>query len=102
MSSKNVTLGVPRLKEIINVANTKYPTMTVMLEPSYARDEEAAQMLQSRLEYTTLRKVVKNTAIYFDPNPTETVVLEDQRLVEDFFAYEAAEVSGGGRSRKLF
>jgi DNA-directed RNA polymerase beta' subunit len=91
VSSKNVTLGVPRLKEIINVANTKYPTMTVMLEPSYARDEEAAQMLQSRLEYTTLRKVVKNTAIYFDPNPTETVVLEDQRLVEDFFAYEAAE-----------
>jgi DNA-directed RNA polymerase II subunit RPB1 len=65
--------------------------MTVMLEPAYARDEEAAQMLQSRLEYTTLRKVVKNTAIFFDPNPMETVIPEDQRLVEDFFEYEAAD-----------
>jgi len=36
VSSKNVTLGVPRLKEIINVANTRYPTMTVMLQPGEA------------------------------------------------------------------
>lgn len=91
VSSKNVTLGVPRLKEIINVANTKFPAMTVFLEKEFARDEEAAQVLQSRLEYTTLRKVVKSTAIYFDPNPMETVVDEDQELVNDFFAYEAAE-----------
>ena len=50
-------------------------------------------MLQSRLEYCTLRKVVKNTAIFFDPNPMETVIPEDQRLVEDFFEYEAADQS---------
>ena len=88
VSSKNVTLGVPRLKEIINVANTKHPTMTVLLEPSYATDEEAAQMLQSRLEYTTLRKVVRSTSIYFDPDPTVTVVAEDRELVEDWMADE--------------
>ena len=88
VSSKNVTLGVPRLKEIINVANTKFPTMTVLLEPSYANDEEAARYLQSRLEYTTLKKVVQTTAIYFDPDPTQTIIPEDQTLVEDFVSYE--------------
>lgn len=35
VSSKNVTLGVPRLKEIINVAKKiKTPTLTVFLESS--------------------------------------------------------------------
>ena len=34
VSSKNVTLGVPRLKEIINVAmNIKTPALTVYLDP---------------------------------------------------------------------
>jgi len=33
ISSKNVTLGVPRLKEIINVAkNIKTPSMKIFLE----------------------------------------------------------------------
>jgi DNA-directed RNA polymerase II subunit RPB1 len=93
VSSKNVTLGVPRLKEIINVANTRYPTMTVMLQPAFAHDEELARRLQSRLEYTTLRKVVKSTAIYFDPNPTETIIEADRQLVEDFYAFEEADWS---------
>ena len=34
VSAKNVTLGVPRLKEVINVAKTlKTPSMTIYLTP---------------------------------------------------------------------
>lgn len=34
ISAKNVTLGVPRLKEIINIATTiKAPSLTVYLKP---------------------------------------------------------------------
>jgi DNA-directed RNA polymerase II subunit RPB1 len=36
VSAKNVTLGVPRLKEIINVAkNIKTPSMKIYLLPKY-------------------------------------------------------------------
>ena len=37
-SAKNVTLGVPRLKEIINVAkNIKTPSMKIYLLPKYRK-----------------------------------------------------------------
>ncbi len=45
VSSKNVTLGVPRLKEILNVANDiKTPSMVVYLDG----DELATQMQMPR------------------------------------------------------
>ncbi len=38
VSAKNVTLGVPRLKEIINVSkNPKTPSLTVFLRGAAAR-----------------------------------------------------------------
>lgn len=41
ISSKNVTLGVPRLKEIINVAkNIKTPSMKIYLENEYKTKKE--------------------------------------------------------------
>ena len=42
VSSKNVTLGVPRLKEIINVAKKiKAPSMQIYLQQAYKTKEEA-------------------------------------------------------------
>jgi len=83
VSSKNVTLGVPRLKEIINIAkNVKTPSVTVHLEGASKNDSEAAKDLTRRLEYTTLERVVTKTEIWYDPNPTQTVVPEDRKLVE--------------------
>ena len=39
VSAKNVTLGVPRLTEIINVAkNIKTPSLSVYLQPEFAKD----------------------------------------------------------------
>src|ERR1700677_2903301 len=44
VSSKNVTLGVPRLKEIINVAtNIKTPSLTVYLQPGLSISAELAK-----------------------------------------------------------
>jgi DNA-directed RNA polymerase II subunit RPB1 len=37
VASKNVTLGVPRLKEVINVAKTiKTPSVRVFIDPRYS------------------------------------------------------------------
>lgn len=60
VSAKNVTLGVPRLTEIINIAKTiKTPSLTVHLLGEAARDKEAAKAVQCSLEYTTLRRVTQ-------------------------------------------
>jgi DNA-directed RNA polymerase II subunit RPB1 len=41
ISSKNVTLGVPRLKEVINVAKTlKTPSLKVFLLPEVSKNEK--------------------------------------------------------------
>ena len=45
VSAKNVTLGVPRLKEIINVSKRpKTPSLTIFLRGQAARDAEACKV----------------------------------------------------------
>ncbi|KAG5670017.1 hypothetical protein PVAND_000304 [Polypedilum vanderplanki] len=86
VSSKNVTLGVPRLKEIINISKKpKAPSLTVFLTGGAARDAEKAKNVLCRLEHTTLRKVTANTAIYYDPDPQRTVIQEDQEFVNIYY-----------------
>ncbi|CAH1781896.1 unnamed protein product [Owenia fusiformis] len=86
VSAKNVTLGVPRLKEIINISKKpKTPSLTVFLLGQPARDAEKAKDVLCRLEHTTLRKVTANTAIYYDPEPQNTVIAEDQEFVNVYY-----------------
>ncbi|KAM0727491.1 DNA-directed RNA polymerase II subunit RPB1 [Formica fusca] len=86
VSSKNVTLGVPRLKEIINISKKpKAPSLTVFLTGAAARDAEKAKNVLCRLEHTTLKKVTANTAIYYDPDPQNTVIAEDQEFVNVYY-----------------
>jgi DNA-directed RNA polymerase II subunit RPB1 len=85
VSAKNVTLGVPRLKEIINIAKkVKTPSLCVYLKQHCSRDSEAAKTVQCRLEHTTLRKVTAATEIYYDPDPQTTVIPEDMELVRSY------------------
>lgn len=63
VSAKNVTLGVPRLKELINISKRpKTPSLTVFLLGQAARDAERAKDILCRLEHTTLRKVREDAA----------------------------------------
>jgi DNA-directed RNA polymerase II subunit RPB1 len=86
VSAKNVTLGVPRLKEIINISKQpKTPSLTVFLQGAAARDAEKAKDVLCRLEHTTLRKVTANTAIFYDPDPQNSVIAEDQEFVNVYY-----------------
>ncbi|XP_060647567.1 DNA-directed RNA polymerase II subunit RPB1-like [Drosophila nasuta] len=86
VSSKNVTLGVPRLKEIINISKKpKAPSLTVFLRGGAAREAEKAKNVLCRLEHTSLRKMTANTAIYYDPDPKNTVIPEDQEFVNIYY-----------------
>ena len=98
VSSKNVTLGVPRLKEIINVSKRpKTPSLTVYLKQEYAHDSEAAKSVQSLLEHTTLRSVTLLTEIWYDPiqppdAPRATVVEEDEEFVSSYYEMPDEEI----------
>lgn len=59
ISAKNVTLGVPRFKEIINVSNNiKTPGLKIYLKDKYKKKENKVSKLGMLMEYTTLQHVV--------------------------------------------
>ncbi|KAI9498326.1 hypothetical protein BDB00DRAFT_754992, partial [Zychaea mexicana] len=89
VSSKNVTLGVPRLKEIINVAkNIKTPRLEVWLDAERSRNIELAKEVQVSLEHTTLKKVTSCAEIYYDPDPRNTIIEEDADFVDTYYQLE--------------
>ncbi|KAJ5614542.1 hypothetical protein N7528_008196 [Penicillium herquei] len=86
VSSKNVTLGVPRLKEILNTAtNIKTPSMTVYQQGQETFNKEGAKQLRSVVEHTSLRSVTEATEIYYDPEIQTTVIENDRDMVESYF-----------------
>ena len=86
VSSKNVTLGVPRLKEILNVAtNIKTPSMVVYQEKAKIGNQDSAKKLRSAVEHTTLRSVTESVEIYYDPEIQTTVIPSDVDMVESYF-----------------
>ena len=75
VSSKNVTLGVPRMKEIINVAkNIKAPSMQIYLEGDFKKQEASVMKVQSDIELTTLADLIDRSQIFYDPNPKTTII----------------------------
>ena len=85
VSSKNVTLGVPRLKEILNVAsNIRTPSMVVYLDTPNAT-QEMAKSMRSAVEHTNLRSVTAVTEIFYDPDVMSTNIPEDVDMVESYF-----------------
>ena len=82
ISSKNVTLGVPRLKEVINVAKQlKTPYMKIILEASKSKDELEANKISNKIQYQNLSHIVSDWGIYFDPDPQETIIEADRELM---------------------
>lgn len=94
VSGKNVTPGVPRLKEIINVANNiKTPLLSVYLEPEISKNQYLAKNVQQELAYTTLCTVTAAVEIWYDPDPSSTIFEDDTVFVESFFAIPDEEIS---------
>ncbi|KAF0989842.1 hypothetical protein HZS_2317, partial [Henneguya salminicola] len=94
VSSKNVTLGVPRLREIINVAKVpKTPSLTIFLKPEIAGEVEFTKRVLCRLEHTTLRDLCSSTSIYYDPDPLNSIIETDRDFVSDFYETPEAQIT---------
>lgn len=86
ISAKNVTLGVPRLKEILNVtSNIKTPSMTIYQEPHNIFRQDLAKNLRSRVQHTNLKSVTETTEVWYDPEIQSTIIPEDADMVESYF-----------------
>lgn len=73
ISAKNVTLGVPWLKEIINVATTlKTPALTIYLKRDVQTNTEKMREVQTWIQHLTLAQVIKTSEIYYDPDINNT------------------------------
>lgn len=82
ISSSNITLGVPRIQEIINCAkNIEGPSMTIHLSDEHRFDKLYATQMAAKLEFTTLKQITKISEIYYDPDPNTTIIEEDQDLI---------------------
>lgn len=89
VSAKNVTLGVPRLKEILNVSqNIKTPSMSVYQVPENIHSMEKATALRSRVTFTALRSVTETWEIWYDPHITTTIIPDDEDFVDSYFLLE--------------
>ena len=83
IASMNVTLGVPRLKEVINVAKTiKTPSLNIFLTKDIEKSQRDAVRVGDQIQYCNLASLVSDWGIYYDPEPMETIIQEDKDLIE--------------------
>ena len=88
-SKSNVTRGVPRIEEILSLSeNPKNPSCTVRLFKDEETEMNNAQRIMHKLEHVKLYNIVDNIKICFDPNDDETMILDDEKLMNQFKMFE--------------
>ena len=88
-SKSNVTRGVPRIEEILSLSeNPKNPSCTIYLNKTEELDKKNAQKYMHHIEYTKLRSLVDVISICFDPKTDETLINDDNNLINRFNEFE--------------
>lgn len=83
VSVKNVTLGIPRFKEILDASKTpKTPCTTLRFVDPFRSSATFAEYMANTLPLTRLSDIVNACNIFHDPDPNVTVVVEDRWIVE--------------------
>ncbi|KAJ7520459.1 hypothetical protein O6H91_19G006700 [Diphasiastrum complanatum] len=94
VASMNITLGVPRIKEIIN-ASKKISTPIITAKLVCENDVKAARIVKGRIERTVLGEVAKSIKTVLKPGQAFVSIKLDMKRVEalqlDISAYTVAE-----------
>ena len=92
MSKANVTLGVPRIKEIIHaVQNPKAPTMNVYLDENISNDADKVLEMKMNIQGTKIKDVIvpEETSVFYERDtflpPFNTQFAEDKSWVRLFY-----------------
>lgn len=79
---QNVTLGLPRLIEIVDARKIpSTPIMTINLDEEHRKSREAAVKIARNMVYTTIESLAQ--AIYIDPMHEEVVVELNKTMMDD-------------------
>ena len=79
-----MTQGVPRLKELLNSSKKpKTPSLTIFLPKSDT--DEVPKKILNKIRYTKFLHIVKETSIYYDPNPKYTIIEDDKEFIKDYY-----------------
>jgi DNA-directed RNA polymerase subunit A' len=82
VKEQNVTLGLPRLIEIVDARRIpSTPIMTIYLNEEFRKSREAAVKVARNVIFTTLENLAE--AIYIDPMHDEIVVELNKAMMED-------------------
>jgi DNA-directed RNA polymerase beta' subunit len=77
--------GVPRIKEIINVAKTiKSPSMEIYLKDEYSGDISGAKYVCNYIGFTKLQDIVERTMIIYENRNDETSIEEDVEYIRTY------------------
>ena len=88
-TKSNVTRGVQRLEEILSITREpENPSCTVFLNQDEETDNTRAIEIMQRLSHTKLRHVVSNIKICFDPDDMNTLIAEDETLLQQYSYYQ--------------
>lgn len=91
--ASTVSMGVPRLNEIINLAKTiKTPSMQVFLSNSLGSTIENVRRVQNQIEYLSLEMICNSCQIVYDPEVKTTVVEDDKQFVDTYFEMPDEEI----------
>lgn len=83
VAAKNVTLGIPRFKELLDATrHPKTPCTTLRFHPPLAAAPRFAAFFAATIPLTRLADVVHSCAITDDSDPRRTVFPEDQWMVD--------------------
>lgn len=100
-SKSNVTRGVPRIEEILDLSEEpKNPSLTIYLKPEDQTKKEKATAIMHQLEHTLLKDIVDCVEICFDPDDLNTLIEEDRETMSQYKKFQTMmeEVMGSGCS----
>jgi len=103
-SKSNVTRGVPRIEEILRLTkNPKNPSLTVHLKAIDETNRDKADQYANMLEHTKLIDVIKKIQICFDPDDQNSIIQNDQYLMEQYYEFENMidECNGGSDNNSI-
>ena len=94
VSSADVTLGIPRLQEILNLSkNVNSSSMKIYLkkkEEKYSNDDICK--LIWKMQYTTLLDILSKSEIYYDPEINNSLIEKDKETIDRFMLLEKEEI----------
>lgn len=79
-----MTAGVPRVLEIINISQTKTPSMKIFLKPEFSRNKKIVDELKNYIEFTTIKDLLLTSEILYLPDKSRGKYPEEEKEFKIF------------------